>query len=94
MQRNCHTNDYELLKNKFARGAGTITGVVSEGHLKRDYKNHSLSKKSGTINLLNYILKAAGVIELSQFRQIQLLGDHNSCVIVTQESQPLMRLVN
>jgi hypothetical protein len=70
----------ELLKNKFARGAGAIAGVVLEGHLKQVCENHNLSIKSGTINVLNDILKAAGVIELSQSRHIQFLGDlRNNC---------------
>lgn len=70
----------ELLKNKFARGAGAIAGVVLEGHLKQVCENHNLSKKSGTISALNDILKAANVIELSQSRHIQFLGDlRNKC---------------
>lgn len=70
----------ELLKNKFARGAGAIAGVVLEGHLKQVCDNHNLPKKSGTISVLNDILKAASVIELSQSRHIQFLGDlRNKC---------------
>lgn len=70
----------ELLKNKFARAAGAIAGVVLEGHLKQVCDNHSLPKKSGTIAVLNDTLKAANVIELSQYRQIQYLGDlRNKC---------------
>ncbi|MGX1087699.1 hypothetical protein [Pseudomonas sp. AP3_22 TE3818] len=70
----------ELLKNKFARAAGAVAGVVLEGHLKQVCDNHNLSKKSGTIAVLNDALKAAGVIELSQSRHIQFLGDiRNKC---------------
>lgn len=70
----------ELLKNKFARAAGAVAGVVLEGHLKQVCENHSLPKKSGTIAVLNDALKAASVIELSQSRHIQFLGDiRNKC---------------
>jgi hypothetical protein len=70
----------ELLKNKFTRGAGAIAGVVLEGHLKQVCDNHNLPKKSGTISVLNEVLKAADVIELSQSRHIQFLGDlRNKC---------------
>ncbi|MEN5255271.1 hypothetical protein [Pseudomonas protegens] len=70
----------ELLKNKFSRAAGAVAGVVLEGHLKQVCDNHNLPKKSGTIAVLNDALKAAGVIELSQSRHIQFLGDiRNKC---------------
>lgn len=70
----------ELLKNKYARAAGAIAGVVLEGHLKQVCDNHSLPKKSGTIAVLNDALKAANLIELSQHRHIQFLGDlRNKC---------------
>ncbi|MND66929.1 hypothetical protein D3C81_1278030 [compost metagenome] len=70
----------ELLKNRYARAAGALAGVVLEGHLKEVCDNHGLAKKSGTIAVLNDALKAAGVIELSQHRYIQLLGDlRNKC---------------
>lgn len=70
----------ELLKNKFARAAGAIAGVVLEGHLKQVCDNHGLPKKSGTIAVLNDALKAANITELSQYRHIQFLGDlRNKC---------------
>lgn len=70
----------ELLKNRFTRGAGAIAEVVLEGHLKQVCDNHNLPKKSGTISVLNEVLKAAEVIELSQSRHIQFLGDlRNKC---------------
>lgn len=70
----------ELLKNKFSRAAGAVAGVVLEGHLKQVCDNHNLAKKSGTIAVLNDALKAASVIELSQSRHIQFLGDiRNKC---------------
>lgn len=70
----------ELLAHKFARAAGVIAGVVLEGHLEQVCDTHKLAKKSGTISVLNDALKAASVIELSQSRHIQFLGDlRNKC---------------
>ncbi len=70
----------ELLKNKYVRAAGALAGVVLEAHLKQVCDNHSLPKKSGTIAVLNEALKAADVIQLPQYRQIQYLGDiRNKC---------------
>jgi len=70
----------ELLAHKFARAAGAIAGVVLEGHLKQVCDTHQIPKKSGTISVLNDALKAANVIELSQSRHIQFLGDlRNKC---------------
>lgn len=82
----------ELLKNNFVRAAGAVAGVVLEGHLKQVCDNHALSKKSGTISVLNDSLKAAGVIELSQSRQIQYLGDiRNKCGQKTLQTQILRK---
>lgn len=70
----------ELLKNNYIRAAGAIAGVVLEGHLKQVCNKYNLPKKSGTISVLNDALKAANIIELAQYRHIQLLGDiRNDC---------------
>ena len=70
----------ELLKNNYIRAAGAIAGVVLEGHLKEICDKHLIPKKSGTISVLNDALKAANIIELPQYRHIQLLGDlRNNC---------------
>lgn len=69
-----------LLKTGFARAAGAIAGVVLEGHLKQVRDTHELPKKLSTITPIIDALKAANVIELSQHRQIQFLGDiRNKC---------------
>ena len=69
-----------LLKSGFARAAGAIAGVVLEGHLKEVRDKHDLSKKLSTISPIIDALKAANIIELSQQRQIQFLGDiRNKC---------------
>lgn len=70
----------DLLKAGFARAAGAVAGVVLEGHLKQVCDNSKLAKKSGTISVLNDVLKAATVIDLPQYRHIQYLGDiRNKC---------------
>jgi hypothetical protein len=71
-----------LLKNKFARAAGALAGVVLEKHLGEVCSSHqvTLRKKDPTISDLNDALKAASVIETAQWRSIQHLGDlRNLC---------------
>ncbi|WP_217644084.1 hypothetical protein [Granulicella pectinivorans] len=71
-----------LLKNNFARAAGALAGVVLERHLGEVCASHKLPlrKKDPSINDLNQALKDAGVIETSQWRFVQLLGDiRNTC---------------
>lgn len=72
----------ELLKNKFARAAGAIAGVVLEKHLAQVCDNHSvaISKKHPSIADLNDALKASSVIDVPQWRFVQHLGDlRNLC---------------
>lgn len=71
-----------LLKNKFARAAGALGGVVLEKHLGEVCSSHNvaLKKKDPTISDLNDALKAAGVIDMAQWRFVQHLGDiRNLC---------------
>lgn len=69
-----------LLKSGFARAAGAIAGVVLEGHLKEVRDRHDLPKKLTTITPIIEALRTANIIELSQHRQIQFLGDiRNKC---------------
>jgi hypothetical protein len=71
-----------LLKNKFARAAGALGGVVLEKHLGEVCTSHNvvLRKKDPTISDLNDALKAAGVIDIPQWRFVQHLGDiRNLC---------------
>lgn len=72
----------ELLKHKFIRAAGAVAGVVLESHLGQVCGDHKLqpSKKNPTISDFNESLKAAGVIDLPQWRFIQHLADiRNLC---------------
>src|SRR5262249_26010382 len=53
----------ELAKNKFARAAGALAGVVLERHLAQVCDNHSIkvTKTKPTISTFNDALKDAGV---------------------------------
>jgi hypothetical protein len=72
----------ELAKNKFTRAAGALAGVVLEKHLAQTCENHAIkiTKKAPGISDLNDALKGANVIDISQWRFIQHLGDiRNLC---------------
>lgn len=72
----------ELLKHKFLRAAGAITGVVLEKHLHQVCKDHKIkiTKKHPGIGDLNELLKKEGVIEVPQWRHISMLADlRNLC---------------
>lgn len=71
-----------LLKQKFARAAGAIVGVLLEKHLAQVCQDHGvkIAKKNPAISDLNDLLKNSGVIEIAQWRFIQHLGDlRNLC---------------
>ena len=72
-----------LLKKGFIRAAGALAGVVLERHLKmRCDKNEPKLKypKNAVITKLNDILKDNNLLEISDWRNIQLLGDiRNKC---------------
>lgn len=71
-----------LLKNAFTRAAGALAGVVLEKHLGEVASAHNVTarKKEPSIADLNDALKAADVVEVSQWRFIQHLGDiRNLC---------------
>ena len=70
-----------LLKNGFLRGAGAMAGVVLERHLMSVCGNHGVSVgRNATISKLNEALKKAGVLDVPEWRHIQLLGDiRNKC---------------
>lgn len=73
---------FHLLKNKFTRAAGALGGVVLEKHLGEVCSSHNIAsqKKAPTISDLNDALKAAGTIDISQWRFVQHLGDiRNLC---------------
>lgn len=72
----------ELAKNKFARAAGALAGVVLEKHLAQVCQNHVIKvlKKNPSIGDLNEVLKQANVVDTPQWRFIQHLADiRNLC---------------
>ncbi len=71
----------ELARNKFARPAGVVGGVVLERHLNGVCERHKLTvRKKHTIANLNNALKDANVIDIPQWRSIQHLADlRNIC---------------
>ena len=72
----------ELNKHKYARAAGALAGVVLERHLREVCNSHNIKirKKNPGIADLNDTLKENDVIEISQWRFVQHLGDiRNLC---------------
>jgi len=72
----------ELLGNGFLRAAGAVSGVVLEKHLGLVCENHSIRirKRKAVISDYNDALKAAGTLDVPDWRFIQRLGDlRNLC---------------
>jgi len=86
----------ELCKNNFYRAAGAVSGVVLEKHLRQVAENHNLSltKKHPTINDYNELLKQNEVIETSQWRFIQLLGDIRNLCDHDKKKEPTLDNIN
>ena len=80
----------ELAKNKFARAAGAVAGVVLERHLKEVCANHGvrIQSRNPQISHLNDALKDANVIEISEWRSIQHLGDLRNLCAHDKETEP------
>lgn len=70
-----------LLDNNFVRGAGALAGVVLERHLKQVCSSRSVAiAKKQTISKINDALRDNKIINPTEWRLIQLLGDYrNSC---------------
>jgi tetratricopeptide (TPR) repeat protein len=79
-----------LLKNKFARAAGALGGVVLEKHLGEVCTSHNvvLRKKDPAISDLNEGLKSAGVTDTVQWRFIQHLGDIRNLCDHNKKTEP------
>jgi hypothetical protein len=86
----------ELLKNKFARAAGAVVGVLLEKHLAQVCDNHSvkITKKNPTIADFNEALKASDVIEIAQWRFIQHLADVRNLCDHNKKSEPTIDQVS
>jgi hypothetical protein len=70
-----------LLTNRHIRAAGVIAGVALEGHLKQLIRDHKVPfRLKAMLSNLNEALKNAGVYDVPQWREIQLLTDiRNLC---------------
>jgi hypothetical protein len=80
----------ELLKNKFFRSAGAISGVILEKHLKEICNAHEIKivKKTPTISDLNDLLKSNDVVNVPDWRFIQHLGDLRNICDHDKEVEP------
>lgn len=71
----------KLLKTS-ARAAGSLAGVILEGHLQKVAPNHGITvrKKSPTIGDLNDALKKGTVYDTATWRKVSYLADiRNAC---------------
>ena len=80
----------ELIKHKFSRAAGVLSGVVLERHLGQVCDNHAIkiAKKAPSIADLNNALKEANVIDIPQWRFIQHLADVRNLCAHDKKSEP------
>jgi hypothetical protein len=79
-----------LMKMGFLRAAGAVAGVVLERHLGQVVtgRGWKLAKANPTIGDLNEKLKAEGVLEIAQWRHIQLLGDIRNLCDHNKKAEP------
>ncbi|RYG60303.1 MAG: hypothetical protein EON60_07640 [Alphaproteobacteria bacterium] len=79
----------ELLKHKFHRAAGAISGVVLEKHLQQVCDSHNVKVgKKATIANLNDALKDAAVIGTPEWRFHQHLGDIRNLCDHNKDKEP------
>ncbi|WP_242912365.1 hypothetical protein [Brevundimonas pishanensis] len=85
-----------LLKQKFARAAGAMAGVVLERHLAQVCSNHDvkIAKKNLTIADFNDSLKSAEVIDIPIWRGITRLGDLRNLCDHNKEREPTIEEVD
>lgn len=80
----------ELAKAKHLRSAGALAGVVLERHLREVCLNHAvkIAKKKPTLADFYEALKAAGVIDVTTWRNLQHLGDIRNLSAHDGEREP------
>jgi hypothetical protein len=80
----------ELWKNGFLRASGVICGVILEKHLKQVCVAHQIkiSKKNPTFNDLAESLKNNGIIDVPDWRRIQLMADIRNICCHDKEDEP------
>ena len=85
-----------LVKHGFLRPAGVLAGVVMEKHLAQVCENHGLKtrKRNPTIGDYNDMLKKADVVEVSQWRFNQHLGDIRNACAHKKDAEPTRDQVN
>ncbi|MGK2739757.1 hypothetical protein ACSHT0_02595 [Tepidicaulis sp. LMO-SS28] len=85
----------ELLKNKFHRAAGIVSGVILEKHLKQVCSDHGIiiKKKNPSISDLNELLKSNEVIAIPQWRHVSFLSDIRNICGHDKDSEPTMEQV-
>ena len=85
-----------LVKHGFLRPAGVLAGVVMEKHLAQVCENHGLKtrKRKPTIGDYNDMLKKADVVEVSQWRFNQHLGDIRNACAHKKDAEPTRDQVN
>lgn len=89
-------HDNELLKarnlheNKYLRAAGVIVGVVLEGHLNTVCFNNKVEipKNNPTLSQYNDLLKQNKIIDNTNWRWIQRLGDIRNLCAHKKEREP------
>ncbi len=86
----------ELLKKKFVRAAGAISGVVLEKHLSQVCRDHKLKivKKNPGINDLNQLLRDNDVIDVPQWRNITFLADIRNLCDHNKGAEPTVEQVS
>ncbi len=79
-----------LAKAGYLRAAGAICGVIIEKHLQYVCGLHNLKppKKNSTINDLNQLLKDKNILDVPQWRHIQLLADIRNLCDHAKEREP------
>ena len=79
-----------LATSGFLRAAGAVCGVVLEKHLKQVSITHAIAirKKRPTISDYNQALKDNNVIDLAQWRRVQLLADIRNTCDHAREKEP------
>ena len=79
-----------LVKHGFLRAGGALAGVVMEKHLAEICKNHKIRihKKNTVIADFNEALKRESVIDLTQWRFNQHLGDIRNLCTHNKDEEP------
>ncbi|WMW22925.1 hypothetical protein RE476_03625 [Methanolobus mangrovi] len=94
LQAEIHDNEIskarELYKNDYLRSAGVICGVVLEGHLNNicTLKQIKMKKRTPTLADYNDALKNENIIDLTNWRWIQRLGDIRNLCAHKKEREP------